>query len=165
MIALVAALAFQTAPAFSAPAAARVSINVRADPAYTRPHTISISSETPRRPRSVEELRGRVWIATRTWDGGSQTISSAECPALTSVAMSFGELPDVPIGPAVLAVTSGAIPIPPTMKYGFATSLSFQALTEDGSTAQVTVDGGNAYRSWGQEAVSRLIPCWGPLRP
>lgn len=143
-----------------------VKINVEEDRVYTRPHSISIRSQEGRRSRSIEERDARVWTATRTWEGGSQSVTSTECPAVRTIALSFGELPPVQIAPSLLAIMpGGSIPISPTIKDGFMTSLTFRTLTEDGSDAEVEIRSGNAYQHWGHDAVGSLIPCWGPLTP
>lgn len=148
------------------PSGELVTIRIEAEPAFTRAHTISIASQASTRPRTAQEREGQTWTATRTWEGGSQTVTSAECTVLQEVATSFGELPAVEINPAPLALLSGDTEaVPPTIKDGFATTLSFQTRTSDASTAEVTIRGGNAYQSWGHEAVSALISCWGPLTP
>ena len=70
------------------------------------------------------------------------------------------------IAPATSEIMSGdSPPIPPTIKDGFGTSLSFHTLTEDGSRGEVTIRQGNVYQMWGHDAVASLIPCWGPLTP
>ena len=143
-----------------------VRIEVSGDRTLTLPHTISIRAQEARLARSAAEQDARVWIATREWDGGSQTITSTECPAVRSVATSVSDLPAVRIAPATLEILSGnSLPIPPTIKDGFGTSLSFHTVTEDGSRGEVTVRRGNVYQAWGNDAVAHLISCWGPLTP
>lgn len=143
-----------------------VRIEVGGDRTYTLPHIISIQAQEARLSRSAAEQEARVWVATREWDGGSQTMNSADCPAVRTVMTSVSELPAVRIAPATFEIMSGdSLPIPPTIKDGFVTSLSFHTLTEDGSRGDVTIKGGNVYQSWGDDAVASLIPCWGPLTP
>lgn len=143
-----------------------VRIEVSGDRAYTRPHAISIRAQEARLSRSAEEQDARVWIATREWDGGSQSMASTDCPAIRTVAVSISDLPPVRIAPATFEVMSGdTLPIPPTIKDGFWTSLSFHTATDDGSNGHVTIRGGNVYQRWGHDAVASLIPCWGPLTP
>lgn len=154
---LIAAVVLQHYPA------ALVTIDVQADRGH-RAHTITISPPSGRRPRSAEALDALVWVATRTWDGGQQTVTSEECPAVGRIASSFGELPPLQVNPPALSVTGGEpIPIPPTIKDGFVTTLSFRTLTDDGSFADVQIAHGNVYRHWGHDAVGELISCWGPL--
>lgn len=143
-----------------------VRIEVSGDPVYTRPHAISIRAQEPRFSRSAAEQDARVWVATREWDGGSQNITSTDCPAVRTVAISVSDLPPVRIAPRTLEImSSDSLPTPPTIKDGFGTSLSFHTLTEDGSRGEVTIRRGNAYQIWGHDAVASLIPCWGPLTP
>lgn len=143
-----------------------VRIEVSGDGAYTLPHTISIRAEEARPSRSAAEQDARVWVATREWDGGSEIMTSTECPAVRTVATSVRDLPAVRIAPATLEIMSGdSLPIPPTIKDGFGTSLSFHTVTEDGSRGEVTIRRGNVYQIWGHDAVASLIPCWGPLTP
>lgn len=143
-----------------------VRIEVSGDRVYARPHTISIRAQEARLSHSAVEQDARVWVATREWDGGSQNMTSTDCPALRTVATSVSHLPPVRIAPATLEIMSGdSLPIPPTIKDGFGTSLSFHTLTEDGSRGEVTIRRGNVYQIWGHDAASGLIPCWGPLTP
>lgn len=143
-----------------------VRIEVSGDRTYTRPHTISIRAQEARLSRSAVEQDARVWVATREWDGGSQNMTSTECPAVRTVATSVSELPAVRIAPATSEImSSDSLPIPPTIKDGFETSLSFHTLTEDGSRGEITIRRGNVYQIWGHDAVASLIPCWGPLTP
>jgi hypothetical protein len=142
-----------------------VRIQVAEDAPYSRAHMITIGAETDRAARSRAEIEGWTWRATREWDGGSMTISSIDCPALRDAALAFERLPDLTVMPPALRVVEGPIPLPPSRKDGYSTTLSFETITVDGSSADVTIDGGNAYSQWGHEAVSALIPCWGPLRP
>lgn len=143
-----------------------VRIEVSGDRIHTRPHKISIRAQDSRLSRSAVEQDARVWVATREWEGGSQSMTSTDCPAVRTIATSVTDLPPVRIAPVTSEIMLGdTLPIPPTIKDGFWTSLSFHTLTEDGSRGEVTVRGGNVYQSWGHNAVSRLIPCWGPLTP
>lgn len=155
------AIALQTADPHSL-----VQITVAQDRHYTLPHTITIAPERAQRPQSQEQRDRQAWFARRVWDGGEQLMTSDECPALRRVALSFGELPPIEVRPDSLEVApGGAVPIPPSRKDGFGTSLSFRSLTADGSSAVVQIRGGNAYAEWGHNAVAALIPCWGPLTP
>ncbi len=141
-----------------------VRIEVSGDPVYSRPHAISIRAQET--PPSSSAGGQDVWLATREWEGGSQSLISTDCPAIRAVAISVSDLPPVRLAPAVSAPLSGAAaPIPPTVKDGFQTVLSFQTETDDGSRGQVTVTGGNVYQRWGHDAVASLLPCWGPLAP
>lgn len=143
-----------------------VRIEVSGDGYYTRPHAITIRAQEARYARSAEEQDARVWVATREWDGHSQSMTSTECPAVRTVAISVSELPPVQIAPATFKIMSGdPLPIPPTIKDGFGTSLFFHTVTEDGSRGEVTIRRGNVYQHWGNDAVGSLIGCWGPLTP
>lgn len=146
------AFAFQ----ISAPDDALVTITVAGDN-YTRPHTIAISPEG---------RGGEVWVAERTWDGGSQTMTSHECPPVTEAVRTFAELPPLAVDSPVLAVARGGVwPIGPIILHGFETTLSFETTTDDGSIARVRLSGGNSYRRWAHTTVAALIGCWGPLTP
>ena len=152
-IAAVLGLAFQN----PAPENVLVTITVAGDEHYTRPHAIMISPES---------LGGEVWAAVRTWDGGVQTLTSVDCPAITDAVRTFAELPPVAVESPVLAVAhGGSWPIGPILLHGFETTLSFQTTTDDGSVAKVQLSGGNTYRLWGNRTVAALIACWGPLTP
>lgn len=134
-----------------------MTITVTGDNRYTRSHTIVISAE----PQG-----GELWTAVRTWDGGAQTLTSAECPAIGDAVRAFGELPPIAVNSPVLATARGeSWPIGPILLHGFETTLSFQTTTDDGSVAMVQVSGGNSYRLWGHRTVTALIGCWGPLSP
>ena len=143
-----------------------VSIEVLGDGFYTRPHVITIRARGGRVSPSPAEPDDRAWDATREWEGGSQTLDSAECPALRAVAISVGDLPPVRIAPAnVISLSDDDLPLPPAIKDGFTTSLTFPTITGDGSKGQGVVRGGDVYQRWGHDAVASLIGCWGPLAP
>lgn len=143
-----------------------VKIEVAGDRTYTRPHTINIRAQELGLSRSTEELDARVWVATREWADGSQSMSSTDCPAIRTIALSVRELPPVQIAPLTLRIMSGdSIPIPPIIKDGFSTTLTFGTVTEDGSSGEVIIRHGNVYTLWGHNAVGSLISCWGPLWP
>lgn len=134
-----------------------VDITVSEDVNYTRAHTIAII------PNGSDH---QSWVAVRRWDGGSQQVTSDECPALVDAVQDFENLPPIDVSPPVLtAMRNGSWPIGPIMLDGFSTSLSFQTTTADGSTATLQISGGNAYRLWGHRTVAALIGCWGPLTP
>lgn len=144
------------------PGASLVTINVAADRTTVQAHTITIAPSTGARPGSVEHRDHQTWGATRTSESGQETVTSDECPAIRSVVSSFGELPALQVNPPALAVTGAdPIPVPPTIKDGFETTLSFRTFTEDGSFADVEIRHGNAYQRWGHEAVTALLGCWG----
>lgn len=145
--------------------AALVTIEVREDRAYTRAHTITISPPTGELPRSAAERDRVIWIATRAWDGGFQSMDSQECPAVATVAASMDDSPPIPVSPPSRMVAPEPLPIPPTVKDGFATALKFRTQNPDGSRTDVTVQGGTDYILWGHGAVRALIGCWGPLEP
>lgn len=133
-----------------------VTITVPGDE-YIRAHTIMIAPH---------ESGGEVWTAERTWDGGSQTVTSVDCPALHEVVQAFEELPPIPVESPVLAVARGGHwPIGPFFLHGSNVSLSFQTTTGDGSVARVQLSGGTTYQLWSHRTVSVLIGCWGPLTP
>lgn len=142
-----------------------VTIRVAEEPNYTIAHTITIRAEPPIAARSTAELENRVWTATRQSERGTEVIRSTECPALQRLALSFGQLPAIPIRPMVSEVVDPTAGLPPTRKDGFSTRLAFSTRTVDGSSASVELAGGNAYADWGHDAVSALLPCWGPLWP
>ena len=143
-----------------------VRIEVSGDQMYSRPHTIAIRAQEAGLARSAAEQDARVWVASREWDGGSQVMTSTECPAVRMVATSVIDLPPVRIAPQTLEIMSGdSLPLSPSIKDGFETSLSFHTVTEDGSRGEVTVKRGNVYQRWGHDAVVQLLSCWGPLTP
>ncbi len=153
------------APAVAQSDAAMVTITVDGDRYYTLPHSIMIEPDVNRLARTRQEVEARRWRATRTSDGRIDQISSDECPALRTVALSFGDLPAVPISPLALRATSQPIPLAPTMKDGFATRLEFRTEGVDGAWALVQIKQGWPYNVWGHASVSALLPCWGPLIP
>lgn len=156
--ALVAALAAQHDPS------AIVSIHVGADRTYTREHTIIISS-AEQYLRSEAQRDGVLLTAIREWDGGHQTMTSDECPAIREVVASLDRLPHIPIVPPARYVWPSVVLTPPTIKDGFSTRLSLRTLNSDGSFSDITISSGTAYQTWGNEAVAALIDCWGPLTP
>lgn len=163
-LALVLASLLPTTSALAQPDEAMVTITVDGDPYYTLPHSIMIEPDVNRLARTRQEVQARRWRATRTSDGRVDRISSDECPALRTVALSFGDLPAVPISPTALRTASD--PLPPTMKDGFATRLEYQAVAVDGARALVQIKQGLwPYNAWGHRAVSALLPCWGALIP
>lgn len=146
-------LALQT----PAPENVLVMITVAGDEHFTLPHVIEIS------PAGTG---GEVWVAVRTWEGGTRTLTSVQCPAIADAVRAFADLPAVPVDSPVLAVADGnGWPIGPILLHGFETTLSFQTTTDDGSVARVQLSGGNSYRRWGHRTVADLIGCWGPLTP
>lgn len=153
---LITAIALQHYPA------ALVTIEVQADRGLPA-HSITISPPSERRPRSAEARDNVVWVATRTWEGGSQSVTSVECSAVRNVAASMTDLPAIPIAPPSRAVSPDPSPIPPTIKDGYSTRLLFRTLNEDGSSSDVTITGGAQYTAWANSAVGALVSCWGPL--
>lgn len=145
---------------------ALITIRVAHDRIYTQAHSITISPAAKAWPRSRAARDSQDWIAVRSWEGGSQTITSQACPALRTVALSVGDLAAVPVSPPSLRVVEGeTLPIPPTIKDGFDTTLEFRTLNADGSETDVILSSGVDYQTWGHRAVSALIACWGPLKP
>jgi len=142
-----------------------VTISVAEDRIYTLAHEIVIQADPPVAARTTAELEGRTWRAIRTSARGVETITSDDCPALRAVALSFADLPAVPVSPMASRVFGPHDLLPPTRKDGYATRLSFATRTADGSWAQIQIDGGNAYAEWGHAAVSALVACWSPLTP
>lgn len=142
-----------------------VTITVAEDRHYTLAHEIVIEPDEPFAVRTEAQLEGRLWRATRTSERGVEEVRSDMCPALRRLALSFADLPDIPVSPRPSRVHAEAEPIPPTRKDGFQTRLRFATRTDDGSYATVEIAGGNAYAQWGHDAVSALIGCWGPLTP
>lgn len=141
-----------------------VSITVSGDSYFSKPHMIVIEADTHRVPRSAHEIETRRWRAIRTSDDRTDRISSDECPALREFALKFGEIASAPLRPTALTPIPHSMPIPPTMKDGFPTSLNYRAFHQDGSTVTVAISGG-AFARWGHNVVSALLPCWGPLIP
>lgn len=145
---------------------ALITIRVAEDRIYTQAHSITISPTAAARPRSQAARDSQDWIAIRNWEGGSQTITSQECLALRTVALSVGELAAVRVSPPSLTVSeSVALPLSPTVKDGYDTTLEFRTLNADGSETDVILRRGVEYQTWGNRAVSALIACWGPLEP
>ncbi|WP_312065055.1 hypothetical protein [Brevundimonas sp.] len=149
------------APADAQSDAAMVTITVDGDRYYTLPHSIMIEPDVNRLAQTRQEVEARRWRATRTSDGRIDRISSDECPALRAVALSFGDLPAVPIAPLALRAASQPIRLAPTMKDGFATRLEFRTEGASGAWVLVQIKQGWPYDVWGHEAVSSLLPCWG----
>jgi len=149
------------APAVAQSDAAMVTITVDGDRYYTLPHSIMIEPDVNRLAQTRQEVEARRWRATRTSDGRIDRISSDECPALRAVALSFGDLPAVPISPLALRAASQPIRLAPTMKDGFATRLEFRTEGASGAWVLVQIKQGWPYDVWGHEAVSSLLPCWG----
>jgi len=149
------------APAVAQSDAAMVTITVDGDRYYTLPHSIMTEPDVNRLAQTRQEVEVRRWIATRTSDGRIDRISSDECPALRTIALSFGDLPATPVSPPALRTTSDPSPIPPTMKDGFATRLEFRTEGPSGAWVLVQIKQGWPYDVWGHEAVSSLLPCWG----
>ncbi|MBX9461283.1 MAG: hypothetical protein KL785_09540 [Brevundimonas sp.] len=128
-------------------------------------HTIRIEADTFRTARSQEELDRRVWRASRVSENGEEQVDSETCPALRQVAHAFAALPDLSIAPPTMQVVSAPLPVPPTMKDGYSTRLTFRTVTLDGSEALVELRHGNAYAEWANSAVGSLAGCWGPPAP
>ena len=98
--------------------------------------------------------------AFRTIGDGTETVAARECPALRSVIDRFSELPSIQVLPPALQPLNPDQALPPSMKDGYLTTLTFVVETEDGSWSTVTVAGGNAYRAWANETIDRLEGCW-----
>lgn len=142
-----------------------VTITVAEERPYTLAHTIQIEAETVGTARSRAELDLRVWRASRTSGRGVESATSETCPALGQAVQTFTRLPPLQIAPPPMRVQAAPFAIPPTMKDGYSTRLTFRTLTLDGSEAVVELRRGNAYAEWANETVSSMIGCWGPLRP
>lgn len=140
-----------------------VTIEVAEDRPYTLAHTIRIEADASRAAQSRRELEGRSWRAFRTSERGEQVVSSEDCPALRQAVDAFAFLPLANTPPA-MRVHDGPLPMPPAMKDGYSTRLTFGVLTADGSEAVIELSGGNVYRQWANQVVSSLIACWGPLQ-
>lgn len=159
-------LATAVALAAQIDASTLVTIQVAAETRHTPAHSITISSRAAVRPRTQSARDDQFWIASRSWDGGSQSLTSEACPALRTVALSLRDLQSVPVSPPFLTVAAGeSLPIPPTIKDGYTTTLEFRVVNSDGSETDVRLSGGTDYQRWGNAAVAALIPCWGPLLP
>lgn len=128
-------------------------------------HTIRIGADTGRPALSREELDHRVWRASRVSEAGEEQVSSETCPALRQAVHAFADLPPLSISPPTMRVQSAPSPVPPTMKDGYSTRLTFRILTQDGSEALVELRRGNAYAGWANSTVGSLTACWGPLAP
>jgi hypothetical protein len=155
---LIAALLLQHYPA------ALITIEVQED-REARAHSITISPQHAGPLRTRAERDNMVWAAVRTWDGGYQRVTSDECPAVARVAASIDALPSVPVAPPSRAITGTTLPVPPTIKDGYVTTLSFRTLNADGSASDVTVRGGVPYSEWANAAIGALVGCWGTLLP
>lgn len=142
-----------------------VTITVAEDRHYTLAHEIIIEPADFIAARTEAQVQGRSWKATRISTRGVDEIRSDTCPTLRTVALSFGDLPDVPITPMPFHLHAEAEPLPPTRKDGFVTQLRFPARTGDGSYAVIEITQGNVYAQWGHDAVSTLLECWEPLTP
>lgn len=142
-----------------------VTITVAEDRPYTLAHEIVIRAEEPVAARTLAQMEGRLWTATRLSERGVEEVRSDTCPPLQRLALSFSYLPDIPVSPMPSRIHGDAEPLPPTRKDGFSTRLRFATRTDDGSYGTVEVAGGNAYAQWGHDAVSTLLDCWGPLTP
>lgn len=143
---------------------ALVTIEVRAD-REVRAHSITISPPHAGPFRTDAERDNMVWVAVRRWEGGHETLTSDECPAIARVAASMDSLPPLPISPPSRALVGPSMTMPPTIKDGYGTSLSFRTRNTDNSFSDVTISGGFRYMDWGNTAVSALLECWGPLTP
>ena len=144
--------------------AALITIEVRED-RDVRAHSITISPSRAGPLRTSAERDDLIWVAVRTWTGGHESLTSEECPAVARVAASMDSLTPVPIAPPSRTVVGPAMPVPPTVKDGYATSLSFRTLNADGSASDVMITGGTQYQEWANTAVRELVGCWGPLAP
>lgn len=137
-----------------------VTISVRADPVLGVPtQAIEIVTDPPIRNITSADLHNRVWTATRVIGYQAATINSNSCPQLRTIALSFSDLPAVPIKPLASLVAEDR-PIGPTMKDGYSTSLAFDTLASDFGLVTVQLDGWGPYHQWGHEAVSQLQSCW-----
>lgn len=137
-----------------------VTISVRVDPVLGVPaQTIEIVTDPPIRNITSADLHNRVWTATRVIGSQAATINSNSCPQLRTVALSFSDLPAIPIRPLASLVAESR-PIGPTMKDGYSTSLAFDTLASDFGLVTVRLDGWGPYHQWGHEAVSQLQSCW-----
>ena len=144
--------------------AALITIEVQED-REARAHSITISPQRAGPLRTHAERESLVWTAIRTWEGGSQSVTSDDCPAVERVAASMDDLPSIPVAPPSRAVTGTTLPVPPTVKDGYVTTLSFRTLNADGSASDVTIRGGVPYTEWTNAAIGALVGCWGPLAP
>jgi len=154
---------------YSIPAAELVEITVGEFRPYTLAHTITITAGEPVFARTAAELEARSWSATRLSERGMETITSEECPAVRTIALSFSDLPTLLMRP-LSAVAWGeqpgdGLPLGPTMKDGFETSLRFATRADDNSPAIVELKGSGTYQRWGHDSVTALLGCWGGLVP
>lgn len=159
------ALAQDVRPAARPDSAHLVTVTVAEDRGATLGHTIEISSVTARTAASEAELAGRGWRAMRTSVRGEQTVEWEACPALRQAALTFGDLPPIPLAPPPLRIHASRLPLEPTIMDGFSTRLTFRTLAADGSEVVATVAGGTAYADWANDTINALSGCWGPLRP
>lgn len=137
-----------------------VTISVAADSVQgISQQTIEIVTEPPIRNVTSNDLHDRVWTATRVLGSRTDTIRSDTCPQLRTVALSFAHLPPLPIRPLSSHV-GGDLPIGPTLKDGYSTSLTFDTLAADFGFVTVQLGGRGAYHLWGHEAVSQMHNCW-----
>ena len=145
LLALMIALSVQPARA------AQAVVSVAPDPEYTRAHTITLDFDQP----GTSVGSPRVTVATRTWDGGYQTMDSDECPAIKSVADAYLSLPQP---------NASRLPLEPTLKDGFSTVVTKRNQSPDYEWTEETPNR-SEFRIWGDYVVRTLIPCWGPLTP
>lgn len=131
-----------------------VNLSVGGDSYYTSPHSIEIH-------RDAEGNPARRWRAVRTSDGRVDVISSEDCAALDSIVSQFTAFASENPSDNRRPPNAMTRPIPPTMKDGFSTIVSYPAPRQDGSIAFIYRSGG----AWGHLVVSTLLPCWGPLIP
>lgn len=137
------------------------SLSVSGDAHYTRPHNIDIYVDAPAGLQGRETSEPRRWRAVRTSDARVDVLTSDECPALVPAVSDFSafksEKPDTGRRPP----NAPTLPIPPTLKDGFSTIVSYPTSRPDGSMAFVYRSG----HAWGHQLVSALLPCWGSLSP
>ena len=145
LLALMIALSVQPARA------AQAVVSVAPDPEYTRAHTITLDFDQP----GTSVGSPSVTVATRTWDGGYQTMDSDECPAIKSVADAYAALPQP---------NASGPPIEPTLKDGFSTVVTRRTQSLDYAWTEETLRR-SEFRIWGDYVVRTLMPCWGPLTP
>ncbi|MFJ6025387.1 hypothetical protein ACIQC9_12425 [Brevundimonas sp. NPDC092305] len=142
--------------------AALVTIDVGAID-QTPAHVITVSPAHARPVRSQADRDRIAWRAVRSWQGGSQSITSEDCPVLSVIAGSMDGLPPIPVSPPSLLVAPDPLPIPPTIKDGYSLSLSFRTMNSDGSTTDLTLKGGTVYYEWASNVVNQLASCWGRI--
>lgn len=137
-----------------------VTISVAADGGQgISAQTIEIVTGVPVHNVTAADLEDRIWTATRVIGSRIDTISSDTCPQLRPIALSFADLPPLPIRPLASHVAE-TLPIGPMMKGGYSTSLTFDTLASDFAFVTVQLDGWGPYHQWGHEAVSQLQSCW-----